>query len=201
MPVIIPEQWSQAVTSTGPGSITALRVLLVRSHTLEDFCWRWHPVKASSRLIKPFHEDFWDGPGKERWLGQKENTSLKVLLCLINCLGFNWRRETYRAMPAGDCFTAHLPPRRQQSRRCQPQRGWCPALGFPLRSLPPERLGARVFVYQLEADGFHLRISSLNLSSEPLSHILNSVDLSTWRLKSGLYKPNSSPPGKTACPV
>lgn len=39
VPVIIPEQRSQAVTSAGPVSITAFRVRLVRSHTLGDFCW------------------------------------------------------------------------------------------------------------------------------------------------------------------
>lgn len=40
VPVIIPEQLSQAAPSTGPVSITAFRVRLVRSHTLEGFRWQ-----------------------------------------------------------------------------------------------------------------------------------------------------------------
>lgn len=185
-----------------PVPITALRVCLVRSHTLEDFC-RWIFTEGdiqekllanlSNHSMKTFKKGL---ERRDDWYRKRTSLRKFCRVWLITLEEEYLKGHAYR-------WLLYSPPATKETavQAVSAPEG-CAPKPLPFSLLSASR-GPRcsALIYQLEADGFHLRISSLNLSSESLSHILNySVDVSTWRLKSGLYKPNSSPPGKTACP-
>lgn len=91
---------------------------------------------------------------------------------------------------SSDRFTFHQPSRRWSTSSRVSHRGVCsqPSAFLSLLSVSTS-YWCCVFIYQLEADGFHLCISGLYLSSESVTHFKLLSEY--FNLKLSLYKPSS----------